>query len=201
MSLNPALLKDCFRPSMSAKAKGPGVDGGGAGAFICFLTEAKAKSSHGTFEGADHTAAESLPFITNISLILTSVAERFGKNIRPHLERIALNFAVESGKSIFSPSLSLNSMISSKPSDLALVFAINSIREEMSIARTLPFGLTLLAAVTAGSPIPVAISNTLSPGWTLANSTSLLLTFCALRSMVSHQVCQPAAALSHISRC
>src|SRR5215210_9495813 len=104
MSLNPAWLNDCFRASMSAKAKGPVIAGERTGAFICFLTEAKAKSSHGTFEGADHTAAESLPFVTNISLILTSVAERFGKNIRPHLERIASNFAVESGKSILSPS-------------------------------------------------------------------------------------------------
>src|SRR5918999_4481209 len=112
---------------MSAKAKGPGVAGGGAGTFICFLTEAKAKSSHGTFDGADHTAAESLPFVTNVCLILTSAAERFGKNISPHLDRTASNFAVGSSESIFSPSLSLKSIMPSKPSDLALVFAIASI--------------------------------------------------------------------------
>src|SRR5688500_17393939 len=131
---------------MSAKAKGPGVAGEGAGAFICFLTVAKAKSSNGTFDGADHTAAESLPFVTNKSLILTSAAERFGKNISPHLERTASNFAVGSGKSNFSPSLSLNSIMPSKPSDLALVFAIANICGEMSVATTLPLGITFFGS-------------------------------------------------------
>src|SRR5918996_6622325 len=92
MSLNPAWLNICFRASASAKAKGPGAVGGGAGAFICFLTVAKAKSSNGTLEGADHTAADSLPSVTNICLSLTKAVGRFGKNIRPHLERIASNF-------------------------------------------------------------------------------------------------------------
>jgi hypothetical protein len=46
----------------------------GRGAFICFLTEAKAKSSHGTLEVADHTTAESLPPAINIYLILTKAA-------------------------------------------------------------------------------------------------------------------------------
>jgi hypothetical protein len=65
----------------------------------------------------------------------------------------------------------------SKPSDLALVFAIASICGEMSVATTLPLGITFFAAVTAGSPIPVAISKTLSPDLISANSTILSLTF------------------------
>src|ERR687895_513246 len=81
----------------------------------------------GTLEGADHTAVESLPFVINICLILTKATGRFGKNMRPNLERIASNFAVWSGKSNFSPSLSLNSIMPFKPSDAALVFAIASI--------------------------------------------------------------------------
>jgi hypothetical protein len=59
-----------------------------------------------------------------------------------HLELIVSNFAVESGSKfnfILSP----------------------SIYGEMSVATTLPFGITFAAAVTAGSPIPVAISKTL----------------------------------------
>src|SRR5215212_7485047 len=112
---------------MSAKAKGPGVPGGGAGAFTCFRTEAKAKSINGTFEGVDHTAAESLQFVISRCLIFTKAEGRLVKNIRPNLERTASNFAVWSSKSNFSPSLSLNSIIPSKPSDAALVFAIASI--------------------------------------------------------------------------
>src|SRR5918997_2012674 len=127
ISLNPAWLNNCLRASTSAKAKGPGVPGGGGGAFICFLTVLKAKSINGTFDGVDHTAAESLPFVISRCLIFTKAEERFGKNIRPNLERIASNFVVESGKSIFSPSLSLNSIMPSKPRDLALVLAVASI--------------------------------------------------------------------------
>ena len=58
MSLNPAWLNNCFKVSTSAKAKGLGAPGGGAGIFSSFLTVAKAKSDSGTLEGADHTAAE-----------------------------------------------------------------------------------------------------------------------------------------------
>src|SRR5918995_3788301 len=87
ISLNPAWINNCFRASAFAKAKGPGAAGGGVGAFICFLTVAKAKSSNGTLEGTDHTAAESLPFVVNICLTLTKAAGRFGRNIRPHLVR------------------------------------------------------------------------------------------------------------------
>src|SRR5919107_816689 len=127
ISLNPAWLNNCFRVSVSAKAKGPGVPGGGRGAFICFLTVLKAKSINGTFDGVDHTAAESLPFVTSRCLIFTKAEGRVGKNIRPNLERTASNFAVWSGKSTFSPSLSLNSIIPHKPRDLALDLAIASI--------------------------------------------------------------------------
>jgi hypothetical protein len=59
------LDKLLLRASGSAEAKGPGVPGGGTGAPICFLTVAKSKSSSKTLEGADHTAAESLPSVTN----------------------------------------------------------------------------------------------------------------------------------------
>ena len=142
-----------------------------------------------------------LPFADNSCLILPKAAGRLGKNIRPHLERIASNFAVCSGKSIFSPSLSLNSIIPFKPSGVALVLAICRILREMSVVTTLPFGMTIFAAVTAGSPMPVAISKTLSPGWISANCIILSLNFWAPRSMVSHQACQPAAALSLIWRC
>ena len=67
MSLNPASLNNPFRFSTSAKAKGPGAPGGGSGIFSCFLTVAKANSDSGTFDGADHTAAESLPFVISIA--------------------------------------------------------------------------------------------------------------------------------------
>ncbi|MDQ4015692.1 MAG: hypothetical protein M3136_08000, partial [Thermoproteota archaeon] len=65
----------------------------------------------------------------------------------------------------------------------------------------LPFGMTIFAAVTAGSPMPVAISKTLSPGWISTNCTILSLTFWTARSMVSYLACQPATALSHLWRC
>src|SRR5215207_7673195 len=74
------IFKSCLdkrlfqRASASAKAKGPGVPGGGAGDSICFLTVAKAKPSSGTLEGTDHTAAESLASVTNICLILPKAA-------------------------------------------------------------------------------------------------------------------------------
>src|SRR5918999_3388331 len=145
MSLNPAWLNNCLKVSTFAKAKGFGVPGGGAGTFSSFLTVVRAKSATGTLEGADHTAAQSLPFVINICLILSKAAGRFGKNIRPNLERIASNFDIDgSGSSNFSPSLSLNTIILSKPSDLALVFAIANIFGEISIATTLPFGITFL---------------------------------------------------------
>ena len=131
MSLNTAWLNVFLSVSASAKAKGPGAPGGGAGIFSSFLTVEKAKSDSRTFDRADHIAAESLLFVISICLILTKAAGRFGKNIRPHLERIASNFFAvvvdDSGKSIFSPSISLNSIILSKPSDLALVSATYSI--------------------------------------------------------------------------
>ena len=169
----------------------PGVPAGGAGALICFLTVEKARSSRGTLGGADHTAADSLPPGTSSRLIPVRAAGRFGRNIRPHLERTALN--VDFGKSRTSASLSLNSITPSRPSDLALAFAIASICGEMSVATTLPLGLTRLAAVIAGSPIPVAMSRTLSPGLISASSTILSLTLCAPCSKVDHQACQPAA--------
>ncbi len=53
-------------------------------------------------EGADHTAAESLSLADNICLILTKAAGRFGKNIRPHLERIASNFLLSVLENLFS---------------------------------------------------------------------------------------------------
>src|SRR6185503_1202712 len=71
----------------------------------------------------------------------------------------------------------------------------------MSVATTLPVGLTCLAAVTAGSPIPVARSKTLSPGLISAIATNLSLTFWAPRSIVGHQISHPLATLSHICRC
>ena len=82
MSLNPAWLNNFLSVFASAKAKEPGAPGGGAGIFSCFLTVEKAKSDSGTFDGADHTAAESLPFVISICLILTKVAGRFGKEHR-----------------------------------------------------------------------------------------------------------------------
>ena len=59
-----------------------------------------------------------------------------------HLELIVSNFAVESG-------IKFNFFLSP------------SIYGEMPIATTLPFGITFAAAVTADSPILVAISKTL----------------------------------------
>src|SRR5579871_2146493 len=65
---------------------------------------------------------------------------------------------------------------------------------------TRPLGPTLRAAVIAGSPVPVAISSTRSPGLIFANSTRRLLTPCAARSNSGHHFSHPAAAASQLVR-
>ena len=77
MSLNPAWLNDSFRVSMSDKAKGPGVVGGGAGAFICFLTLAKAKPSNGTLGGEEHKPQK--PRFAMTAVDTTKADGRLGK--------------------------------------------------------------------------------------------------------------------------
>jgi len=62
----------------------------------------------------------------------------------------------------------------------------------------LPELANLRAAVIAGSPIPVAISNTFWPPLISASSTSLSLTFCAATSTVCHHSFQPSATLSRL---
>ena len=73
---------------MSANVKVPRTASGGVGASICFLAAEEGKSSSGTLEGADHTAADNLSFATNICLILAKAKERFGSNIRPILKEL-----------------------------------------------------------------------------------------------------------------
>src|SRR6185503_4607886 len=107
---------------MSARAKGPGVPAGGGGALISFLTVEKARSSMGTLAGIDHTAAANLPPGVRSCLILPRAMGRLGRNINPHLERIALKDEI--GKSNISASLTRNSITSSNPRDIALDFAI-----------------------------------------------------------------------------
>ena len=124
-----------------------------------------------------------------------------GININPHLQRTVSND--EFGNSSISASACLKSIISRNPNTVALCFAIVSICGEISVARTWPartwpafFSLSLilllepdnptnfLAAVTAGSPIPVAMSKTFWFALISASSTSLSLTFCAATSIV-----------------
>ena len=81
------------------------------------------------------------------------------------------------------------------------ILAASSIRDERSVAMTRPAGPTRLAADSAGSPMPVAMSNTRWPGSTPARSSMRLLTPCAPFSMVRHHFFQPAATLSHCWRC
>ena len=69
----------------------------------------------------------------------------------------------DDGRRKVSASPSWNSIMLAKPFSLALSLAIASIPGDKSIAVTFQLGLTCLAAVTAGSPIPVAISRTLFP--------------------------------------
>jgi len=61
------------------------------------------------------------------------VVIRLGKNINPQRQSTALN---EAGKSIVSASHSLNSIILSRPRELALRFAIDNICGDMSVAKT-----------------------------------------------------------------
>src|SRR6516165_11409269 len=56
------------------------------------------------------------------------------------------------------------------------------------------------AAVTAGSPLPVAISRTRSPASMRANSTSREFTPCALLSKLGHHFFHPAADSSQLRR-
>src|ERR687894_416858 len=66
---------------------------------------------------------------------------------------------------------------------------------QTAAAKLRPLLPTLFAAVTAGSPIPVAISRTLSPGLVCTSSTNLLLIFWAPFSNVLHQFFHPSDTL------
>src|SRR5574341_824579 len=115
-SWNPAWIKDCFKASELARAKGPGVPAGGAGALISFLTIEKARSSIGTLAGIDHTAAAKLPLGLRSCLIVLKATGRCGRNIKPHRERTQSND--EFGKSKFSASVTRNSIAPSNPTNL-----------------------------------------------------------------------------------
>src|SRR5579863_1016733 len=66
---------------------------------------------------------------------------------------------------------------------------------------TRPAAPTVRAAVTAGSPFPVATSRTVAPDLNPASSTRRSLTCCAARSNTGHHFFQPAAATSQSRRC
>ena len=71
----------------------------------------------------------------------------------------------------------------------------------MSIATTPPAGPTMRAAVTAGSPRPVATSNTCWPGRISASSIMRSLIGCSPGPITYPQSFQPAAAALHSFCC
>jgi hypothetical protein len=63
------------------------------------------------------------------------------------------------------------------------------------VARIRCYATNFLTAITAGSAIPVAISNPFWPGLISANSTSLSFVFCTAISNVFDHSFQPGAEL------
>jgi hypothetical protein len=110
------------------------ISGGAAGICSCSLMIWEAKLIIGTLCGSDQTAAENLPPETRHLCILLNAVSRFGNNIIPQRHNTASKN--EFVKSIFSASLSLNSIMSCNPKDAALCFAIDNICVEISVAST-----------------------------------------------------------------
>ena len=107
--------------------------------------------------------------------VTDKLVSRLGKNINPHLQSAASK--VDSAKSIVSTWPSLKSIMPCKFCEMALCFAIDNICGDISVANTWPLIPTRVAAVMAGSPMPVAISTTFEPSYISASSINLSLIF------------------------
>lgn len=182
---------------MSARRNGSSAPTGGGGSPASFLTISLARLIIGTLSAVDHTAVANRPPAASRSYRLLSALARSGMNIRPQRQTTASNprSAIESD----SASLSRKSILLS-PRAAARSRAIASIPADWSVATTRPPGPTRRAAVTAGSPLPVAISSTRAPAFTPASSTRRSLTCWAARSNTGHHFFHPAAAASQSRR-
>lgn len=149
--------------------------------------------SVGASDGSAQAAAAKRPPSRIRPLMCLSAPSMSGMNIRPQRHSAASKLA---GGSSRCSAAAVRKVMLATPSFAARRSAPAIIDGLMSVATTWPSGATRRAAVTAGSPVPVATSSTRSPGPMPASATIRSLTGLVAFSMVSNQASQAPAVVS-----